>query len=155
MSKLLAALGLLTFATFATAQGRGVGTSTWTDGEGNNVNVTVTDTPQTPHSVTFQDATGFTPAVNGSVAPGSSPSRPTVSSAPGVMIFQGGNEYRIRTYPLCGQYYATVEKKGPGETGWKKLRPAKRLKKAPPRPSLQPDLTGPGNEGTSLPPEAL
>ena len=156
MSKLLAALGLLTLTASAiSAQGRGVGTSQWTDGEGNVVNVTVTDTPQTPHSVTFQDAAGFTPAVNGAVAPGSSANRPTVSSAPEAVINSPeGYSYRVRSYPLCGQYYATVEQKKPGHTGWTKMRMTKRWKRTPSQ-QAQPDYTGPGNEGTSLPPERL
>lgn len=151
MSKLLAALGLLTFATFATAQGRGVGTSTWTDGEGNNVNVTVTDTPETPHAVTFQDATGFTSVVNGAVAPGSSASRPTVQNAPPATVNSGAqvpNIYRVRTILLCGQYHARVEKSTDGGGSFFPLRATKRWRRAP-QIRLTPDAS-PGNVG-SLP----
>lgn len=151
MSKLLAALGLLTFATFATAQGRGVGTSTWTDGEGNVVSVTVTDTPEPGNVVTFVDSTGFTPAVTGAVAPGSTAERPLTQGTPPATINSGQqvpNVYRVRTILLCGQYYARVEKSRDGGCTFAPMRPTKRWRRTP-QIRLVPDAS-PGNVG-SLP----
>lgn len=147
------ASALLTFATVATAQGRGVGTSSWTDGEGAVVRVEVTDTPGPGHSVTFTDATGFTSAVNGATAPGSTTARPTVQSTP-IATTAGGTEYRVRTRLVCGQYMAFVESRGQGEPNWRPWRPTRSYKRPPPRFPAQaqpgpddtgsmPDFTGP------------
>ena len=151
MRTLMATLGLLTLATFATAQGRGVGTSTWTDGDGNNVNVTVTDTPGPGNSVTFQDSGGFSSAVNGQTAPGSTAARPTVQSTPPATINSGTqtpNISRVRTITLCGQYRAQVEKSTDGGGSFFPLRSAKRWRRGP-RMGIG-STDSPGNVG-SLP----
>lgn len=114
---LLCLLGLAT-ASFAQEVRDG---SYWTNSDGSETcKVDVTDTGGTGVSVTYQDSTGFTSAVNGTAGPNSTTTTATASSAPAATTNSTpGNTYRIRN--------GKVQKKNADGT-WSDLRKKKKSK---------------------------
>lgn len=140
---IVAACAVLGATTFARQVGDG---TTWTDGVGTTCTVDVVDTPGPGVTIQVTDATGHTPATSGTPGANSTPNDPTCQNAPAAETNSPQpNSYRVKDGKL-------QKKNAAGK--WVNLRKAKKKPLSRP-PHVEPEAFGPGNEGTSLPPESL
>ena len=146
---LVAAAALLGGTTFS--QGGVADDSYWTDGDGLIVHVDVVDVdPNSPGcTVQMTTDTGSTSAVTGTASANSTTDKPKAESAP-ASATPGGTELDIKKKPGGTESRVRVKKNGK----WTYLRKTKKPRVTQPQQfgSL---WVGPGDEGTSLPPESL
>jgi hypothetical protein len=119
--------------------------SSYTDGMGTTCTVDVVDTSGPGVTIQVTDSTGHTPATAGTAGSNSTQENPTCQNAPAAETNSPQpNEYRVKDGKL-------QKKNSAGK--WVNMRKAKKGLKRPPRfVALN---FGPGQEGTSLPPERL